>query len=73
MGSAISDMDCLDFIEELQREFVPLTRFPYNSWRHLRMNEIGYLVMGLTVFPVNPRKGFVAHDNGTQTQVLQVQ
>jgi hypothetical protein len=73
MGSAISDEACLGFIEELPRELVPLTRSPYNSWRHLRMSEIGYLVMDLTVFPVDPRKGFAAHDNGTQTQVLQVQ
>ena len=70
MGSAISDEASLDFIEELPRELVPLTRSPYNSWRHLRMSEIGYLDMDL--FPVDQRKGFVAHDNGIQTQVPQV-
>lgn len=70
MGSAIPDKASLDFIEELPRELVPLTRSLHNSWRHLRMSEIGYLDMDL--FPVDPRKGFVAHDNGSQTQVPQV-
>jgi hypothetical protein len=31
----------------------------------LRTNEIGYIAMYLTVFPVNPKERFIAHDNGT--------